>query len=308
MDILSGTISALRVGRPAAGRFVRHAPWGRRYPRIDGAGLHVPLEGPAYLIPKSGEPVRLNVGDVALLYLDRGHGIADSSDTPLTELAGPGDCAVVEGSGARSSVLCGTYEFTPGWSHPMFDELPEVVHVPASLGRYPHLRAAVDLLTSEIGAERQGREAMVPALLDAVLVYTLRAWFEERGRGPDATGWAALMHDERLLNALRAMHSDPGGKWTVEKLAAEAGMSRAHFARCFTALVGESPLAYLTRWRMIAAAKRLRGDDAPLATVAREVGYGSEFAFAKAFKRAHGTAPGQYRRECTAARLALTQD
>ncbi|THV41242.1 AraC family transcriptional regulator [Glycomyces buryatensis] len=301
MDILSGTIAALRVGSPDAGRFVRHAPWGREYERIDGAAFHVVLEGSCWLIPREGEPVRLNVGDIALLYLDRGHGIADNPTTPLTEIAGPADKPVIDGPGARATVLCGIYKFTPGWSHPMFDELPEVVHVPARLGRHPQLRAAIDLLSAEVESEEQGREAMLPALLDALFVYTMRAWYSEAGEDPDADGWAALLHDEAMLNALRAIQTDPGRKWTVEDLGRIAGLSRAHFARRFTALVGEAPLAYLTRWRMIAAAKLLREGDGTLASVAREVGYGSEFAFAKAFKRAHGTAPGQYRREFAAA-------
>ena len=96
--------------------------------------------------------------------------------------------------------------------------------------------------------------------------------------------------------ALEAMHQDPARRWTVASLAAQAGLSRAPFARRFTALVGRPPLAYLTWWRMTVAARMLRESDATVAVIARRVGYSSEFAFATAFRREHGSAPGRYRR------------
>jgi transcriptional regulator GlxA family with amidase domain len=96
------------------------------------------------------------------------------------------------------------------------------------------------------------------------------------------------------------MHDDPSAPWTVQSLAALSGLSRAPFARRFTALIGEPPLTYLTRWRMTTAARLLRLSDAPLSAVAGKAGYGSEFAFAKAFKREYGLAPGRYRRRATA--------
>ena len=97
--------------------------------------------------------------------------------------------------------------------------------------------------------------------------------------------------------ALRAVHDDPAHAWSVSELAARATVSRATLTRCFAATIGEPPLSYLARWRMLRAARLLRDTSDPLAAVARAVGYGSEFAFAKAFKRHHGTAPGAYRRQ-----------
>ncbi|MGK8488399.1 helix-turn-helix transcriptional regulator [Nocardia asiatica] len=92
------------------------------------------------------------------------------------------------------------------------------------------------------------------------------------------------------------MHAHSAAPWTVEQLAARNGLSRSVFAQRFTALVGEPPMAYLTWWRMTSAGRVLRESDAPLRSVAAQVGYTSEFAFAKAFKRAYGVAPGAYRR------------
>jgi AraC-like DNA-binding protein len=107
---------------------------------------------------------------------------------------------------------------------------------------------------------------------------------------------AAALRDRGITAALQAIHGDPAGPWTVEELGRRAGLSRAAFARRFTMLVGQPPLAYLTWWRMTTAGRLLREDDVPLRTVAHRAGYASEFAFAKAFKREYGMAPGQYRR------------
>jgi AraC-like DNA-binding protein len=258
------------------------------------------MQGSCWLIPRRSDPIPLSVGDVVLLYGNQGHGLADSPDTPLSEVAGPGEPQLIEGPGPRTALLCGVYEFEQDWSHPMLDALPEVVHVPARLGRHPRLRATVDLLTAELEERGPGTNAVAPALLDVLLVQLLRAWMSEQ----DDTRWASALRDTELAATLGAIHDAPEREWTVEALAAHAGMSRATFARRFTAGVGEPPLAYLTRWRMITAARRLRESDAPLSVIAKQVGYGSEYAFAKAFKRVHGTAPGQYRRRGTAPSIA----
>jgi AraC-like DNA-binding protein len=143
---------------------------------------------------------------------------------------------------------------------------------------------------------RPGADAMLTALLDVLLLHILRAWLDDRAAGGRPTGWAAALADPPVAAALRAIHADPARAWTVAELGAHGGLSRSAFARRFGALVGQPPLTYLTWWRMTLAARRLRADDAPVAVVARGVGYGSEFAFGAAFKREFGTPPGAYRR------------
>jgi AraC-like DNA-binding protein len=106
----------------------------------------------------------------------------------------------------------------------------------------------------------------------------------------------AALRDPALGKALASIHAEPGGDWTVAALASTAGLSRAAFARRFTQTVGEPPMAYLTRWRMGLAAQLLSGGQQPLPDVARRLGYESEFAFSRAFKRNYGVAPATYRR------------
>ncbi|MGW5108169.1 AraC family transcriptional regulator [Nocardia sp. NPDC004123] len=294
MDILSETVAAIRTGNPASGLFIRHAPWGRRYPTVPGAGFHVVLQGSCWVLPPGREPVALGAGDV--LFMPRGehHDLADALGTPITEVAAPGEPREIAGPGARTALVCGAYELGRHRSHPLLDDLPEFIHLPARPGRHPALRSAVDLLAAEIAEPRPGTDAAIPALLDTLLLFMLRAWFDEQSTAP--TGWAGAFGDPAVSDALRAIHAAPERSWTVPELSAVAGVSRATLARRFLATVGEPPLSYLTRWRMLTAARLLRETDTPLAGVARKVGYQSEFAFAKAFKRQYGSAPGQYRR------------
>ncbi|BEK99628.1 AraC family transcriptional regulator [Nocardia seriolae] len=294
MDILSEAIAAIRTGTPASGLFVRHAPWGRHYPKVPGAGFHVVLQGSCWAVPPAGEPIALGVGDV--LFMPRGadHELVDALGSPITEVARPGEPREITGPGTRTALVCGAYELGRQRSHPILDELPEFIHLPARPGRHPALRAAVDLLAGEIGAPGPGTDAAVPPLLETLLLFILRAWLADRAETP--TGWAAAFADAAVAAALRAIHDAPEQTWTVPELSAVAGVSRATLARRFLATVGEPPLSYLTRWRMLTAARLLRETDTPLAGVARKVGYQSEFAFAKAFKREYGFAPGRYRR------------
>ena len=174
-------------------------------------------------------------------------------------------------------------------------DLPDVMHLPAHIGRHPRLRAAVGLLGAELAEPGAGTGASVSALLDLLLLYMLRAWFEEMSAA-SPTGWPAALADPAVSAALEAMHAEPAAPWTVAGLADRAGLSRTVFAQRFTALVGRPPLAYLTWWRMTAAARLLREADGPLSAVARRCGYASEFAFAKAFKREFAVTPGVFRR------------
>jgi AraC-like DNA-binding protein len=173
-------------------------------------------------------------------------------------------------------------------AHPLLLSLPEIIHLPADA----RLRATVELLDAELAQPGLGADAVIPALLDTLLVHILRTWIQHQ----PGNGWAAALNDPPVTAALHAIHRDTAQPWTVASLAVQAGLSRAAFARRFTTLVGQPPLAYLTWWRMTTAARRLRDTTAPLHVIAAEVGYSSEFAFATAFKRHHGIAPGRYRR------------
>lgn len=134
---------------------------------------------------------------------------------------------------------------------------------------------------------------MVGRLTDVLFVYVLREW--SRMQPKDSKGWLTALHDPQLARAFVKVHEQPARQWTVEQLAEEAALSRAAFARRFKDLVGQTPLGYVTQWRMALAARMLADTALPISTVADRVGYTSEFAFNRAFSRERGEAPGHWR-------------
>ncbi|MER7000946.1 AraC family transcriptional regulator [Streptomyces sp. NPDC000410] len=310
MDVLSDVVAVTRTGRPRSAYVRWHAPWGQEFASVPGsAGFQVILQGSCWLLTPDAEPVQLGTGDVVFLPHGSGHTLANSPETLLTAPAcGRGDHELYDAyasdsvdrsgdGGPVTVVLCGAYQLDPSRTHPLLLTLPDLIHLPAQSDGHPELRSAVALLAAELETPRLGTDAAVPALLDTLLLYILRIWFKQQPARGDTTGWAAALNDPPVTAALHAIHRDPSAPWTVAKLAAEAGLSRAPFARRFAMLIGQPPLGYLTWWRMTTAARLLRASDAPLRSIAAQVGYTSEFAFANAFKRAHGTAPGAYRRK-----------
>ncbi|MEU5031665.1 AraC family transcriptional regulator [Streptomyces milbemycinicus] len=302
MDVLSDVIAVMRTGRPHYARSERQTPWAVRHRPFAGAGFHLVLEGRSWLIPPDSRPIELRAGDVAFLPHGSAHSVAGDpavpvADLPSAPLADPheGDRLEEAGVGARTVMLCGAYLMDRARPHPLLREIPEVVHLPAHLGRHSSLRGAIELLATELAKPRLGGDVLLPALLDTLLVYLMRAWLDEQPRHDAATGWITALRDPAVGAALQGIHRTPHRPWTVEGLGALAGLSRAAFARRFTTLVGQPPLSYLTWWRMTAAARILRDSDAPLKTVANRVGYTSEFAFSTVFKREHGLTPGAYR-------------
>ncbi|MGW0801525.1 AraC family transcriptional regulator [Nonomuraea sp. NPDC002799] len=299
MDVLSDAVTAMRTGRPHSTRHELYAPWSMGFPPIEGGGFHIVLQGSCWLIPPRPEPpLALGAGDVVFMRGRHAHSLADSPSTPLESRTGdaPSGQARGEGSGAAAILLCGAYMLDQNRAHPLMSHIPQIVHLPAQVGHHPSLRAAVDLLGSELARPQPGAGAIIPALLDTLLLYILRAWMERESQQGRTTGWIAALNDSSIAEALTAIHHDPGHPWTVGELGARAGLSRAAFARRFAVLVGQPPLTYLTWWRMTTAARLLRESDAPLRIIAAQTGYSSEIAFAAAFKRQHGRTPGRYRR------------
>ncbi|TCO64296.1 AraC family transcriptional regulator [Actinocrispum wychmicini] len=298
-DIVADVVAATRRGTALYSRSRFHAPWGIRVEAAALASVHVVTAGACWLIPDDGEPVHLIRGDVAFVPSGLGHALVDSPGRPLrsmTELIGGplGEAAprelVIEGDGPVTGLLCGGYLLEPGPRHPLTAMLPSIVHVGAGQARGTGLSAAVDLLSAEFERTDPGAPAVVASLIDLLFVYMLRAWLAEQ-----SGGWAGALYDPAVGGALALVHADPGRPWSVPLLARAVGVPRATFNRRFTTMTGQSPMAYVTAWRMTVAARILREGRAPLREVAQRVGYDSEFAFARAFKRVVGQAPGHYR-------------
>jgi AraC-like DNA-binding protein len=288
-DVLSDLVSRARARGAVFADSTLRAPWGVAFRDRTPLSFHAVLAGSMHVEVAGAAPAELSDGDVALI----------ASPEPYAFRSGPGVEArpiepsdervhLMDGPGPETRLLCGAYTFGSVVSSGLLAALPPLVVLPAAQAP-PELRAAVDLLRAEVRGAAPGTQAALDRLLDLLLVLALRAW------GGTAGARLAALDDPVAGPALRAMHGDPAHPWTVAGLAARAGLSRAAFARRFAAATGTPPMAYLAGWRMALAAEALLQPGATLASVAREVGYGSEFAFAAAFKRHHGEAPGRWR-------------
>lgn len=259
--------------------------------------LHVVHGGPLWL-QAEGRTTRLGPGDVVLV---RG-------GTPVAFCAGPEEPATalselldgrqpepgvnrldLPGPGGPAVLVCGAYALTGSVCDRLLEVLPAVAHVPAAEGP---LARVVEVLHDELDAVAPGQQTALDRLLELLLVHVLRAHFSS---GAAVPAWYAALADPAVAQALQAIHRDPAASWTVERLARTVGLSRAAFARRFTAAVGEPPLAYLTGWRIVLAKEALHRDGSTLGSVAREVGYASEFALSAAFRRTVGEPPGRWR-------------
>lgn len=277
-------------------------PWGVSVPPVlDCLWFHVVTSGHALLEVAGARSRRLVAGDVGLIPRGSGHAVRSAPDAPaplIQELdrAALGDRyeTLRHGGGGPATVLiCGAVRFDHPSARGLVDLLPEILHVEAS-PRTERMQATLRLMAAEVEEVRPGGEAVVTRLADVLVVQAIRSWLEH---DPAArTGWLGALADPQIGRALAMIHSDPAREWTVASLACAVAMSRSAFAARFTQLVGEPAMAYVTRWRMYVAVDLLEAPGTTVAGLAGRLGYRSEAAFSRAFKRVIGSAPGALRR------------
>lgn len=298
VDLMSEVIRTIRVGS-ANGCLIRQPDGqGLRLPAIVGSGVHIVVRGTCWLIRKDEEPVALEPGDVVLASSAGEHGLShvpsalESLPPVVTDRTPPAP----ESFGFEFLTCC--YRLQHGRAPQYLRALPDLAVVSLDYDRHPEMRAVVGLLGATVSDTQMGAGATLPALLDLVLVHVLRQWHERHG----GAGWPAT-DDPAVAVALQKIHEDPQRQWTVGGLSEAAGLPRTAFTKRFTAAVGQPPISYLISWRLARGARLLRETDAPLATVAREVGYSTEFAFSGAFRREYGVSPGRFRRTSSEPRV-----
>ena len=282
MDAITDFLSAVRVQGACYGRIQIGASWAPQPKAGSHAGFGSVSYGQAWLsLPDVSEPVHLFHGDFFL--------VAPGREYVLT--TAPGE--------APTAIIAGRFDFDESHGRPLTEFIPPLILIRANQPHVLPLQKTLELLASEVDASTPGSEIAVRRLADLLLIQALRAHIADSHS--DRTGWLHALSDSHIGAALNSMHNHIEHPWTVASLASEAGMSRSAFALRFKELMSESPLEYLTRWRMYRGSDLLRESDRKLADVAQAVGYDSDGAFHKAFKRVLGIAPGEYRRSMTAA-------
>ena len=312
MDALGGLLDGVRARGAFVLRLSLDPPWSIRIQDDAPLTLICMTLGDAVIVTASGDTHSLRAGDVALARGVEHYVFADAPKSLPQVLIHPGNrCTTLHGEdlrfamsvgvrtwgnadvGAHRGIVC-AYEGRSEVSTRLLNALPTVLVMRADEWHTP----LVELLNIEAGRDGPGQEAYLDRLLDLLLMDVLRAWFD---RDDNAPTWWHAERDPMVGRALKLIYHNPEHPWTVANLAAAVGGSRALFARRFTEQVGEPPIAFLTNWRLAMAADMLRSSSATIATIARNVGYGTPFALSSAFKRTYGVSPNAYRADASGA-------
>ena len=299
VDPLSSVLSMLKPRSHYSGRFDLGPSQGIQFPAYEGIKCYAVLSGTCWLITAKAEAVCLREGDCFLLTGGKSfalgteksarpvkleklikalkHGLARASEEePVCVLAG--GHFLLDGNPADLLLGC----------------LPSIVHLHSEEEKSA-MRWSLERMREELRNQKLGSFLVVQQLAYTMLVQALRVHLSEASR--KKVGWLYAISDPQLKTAIMSIHDDPASTWSVKKLAQKAGMSRSIFALKFKERVGESPMQYLTRWRMLLAGDRLLSSEMPILAIALSLGYESESAFGKAFKRVIGTSPRKYGRQ-----------
>lgn len=280
------------------------APWALSMPAIDRSlMLHVITSGRCWL-EVDGAPSRmLQPGDLALVPHGEGHQMASDPgmegsklfDLEREQVSERYEILRLGGGGTPTTAICGLFQFDHPAARQLISLLPKLIVVEAwSSPQADWIQSTLRLMASEARELRPGGETVITRLADILVIQAIRSWIAE---DPAAqTGWLGALQDKQIGRTISQIHREPARSWTLESLAATASMSRSAFAARFTELVGEPAMHYVTRWRMNTALSWLRESDTSVGELSRRLGYESEAAFNRAFKRHMGTSPGAARR------------
>ena len=319
LDVLSQVLEQNPVRGVISGDLRLRAPWGFHVHQPDVAGFHLVVEGEGLLLMSGQAPLRVLQGDVVVVPNGAPHALVDDARTktvPIDALM-PSTVAssrrqVVARSQRGVHVACGAFRFARGTPSALLSLLPPLLHLRSTEVQGDELlRSTLRLLTAELlpgpfhdGAahggvrdvardgprtRRAGGAVLLDRLVDVLFIAVVRRWLDAQPAGEG--GWLAALRDERIGRVLGLLYASPQKAWTVEAMAKKSGLSRAAFARRFQELVGVAPLGWLTSVRMELAAQLLTTSDESVASIAAAVGYESEFAFSRAFKRHTGHPP-----------------
>ncbi len=315
MDPITDIFRTLHIEAVVHSRLEATAPWGlmreahieekvtpsgKRISPTELAHFGMVSRGNCWLsVEGIRDPIPLTGGDCFLLAPRTSFILRDQPKTQprsFCEVAPKNNSNVAHygGGGAPTTIVSGFLSFESASLKPITQLLPNLILVKADQAQTLALHNTVRMLASEMEAQNPGSEVVANRLAEVLFIQTLRAHMAS-GAESYKLGWLHAIFDPQIGTALRAVHEDVNGPWTVESLAAAAGMSRSAFAARFKELLGQTPLEYVTEWRMQKALVLLKQEEKKLVEVALSVGYESDAAFSKAFKRVVGVTPGEYR-------------
>ncbi len=309
-DTLSDVLRVIRLSGGVFFRLRLSAPYSIKtfdYETIrqhfaDGADrvlpFHMVTEGQIWFGVEGSEPVRLEAGDIIVIPDGAQHFVTDALGVDPMEVSevesgvsGFPPLLTWGGGGAETGVLCGFFSCNVRLFNPLMQSLPNLMLIRRDAERTPWLQATLQKTYDETAMKRPGGAALVEGLTSLLFTEVVQRHLAERA----GDGWLAGLSDPVVGTALQLIHQRPSHGWTVEELARSAGASRSILADRFSETVGMAPIKYLTSWRLELAANRLLESNDSIAEIASEVGYESETAFSRAFKRHVGEPPAGWR-------------
>lgn len=297
MDVLSDILDKVKLSSAVYFKSDFSTPWGMDVPDGPFAQFHIVTRGQC-ILRTNGTNIQLFAGDLVIFPLGTGHWIADKSTSVLTagsEVVEAIQCgnSLFKGTTVATTLICGHFEFDKTMEHPFIQELPQIIHIKDTEKRdLVWLESITNLVIQETGSKRMGSEVIVNKLAEILFVHALRAYIQNYEAN---IGFVTAMRDPRINKVLKAIHQDSQDDWQLISLAQLAGMSRTSFSNQFKKLVGDTPLNYITQWRILQAKDLLKNSNKPIGTIALTVGYQSKAAFNRVFKKRATITPLKYR-------------
>jgi len=315
MDLLSDILTHLNLRGALYFRTSFTTPWSVRVPAYKNvARFHFAHKGRCMVrVADQANPVLIEQGDMVIITRGAPHTLFCHPDnekpetaleTVIEESGFPGYGTLVFGefgTDHETQLVCGHFSFEESATHPIIDALPDIIHV-KNYGQDSSswLDSTLRIIGQEAGKGKLGSDIISLKMTEIVFTQVLRQYLENEGRNnPSLVGYT----DPRIVKALKAIHETPSYAWSLDELAAVAGMSRTSFATNFSRCMSLSPMAYTTQWRMELSRQRLLDTNEPLILIAEQAGYQSEAAFSRIFKKTYAVAPATYRRERRQAEL-----
>ena len=308
-DALTQILLGLRLDGVEYGRCLLRPPWAIHMPAHRDARFHFVASGGCWLRTPSTDWLRLEPGDAVLLPRGTAHTLASAPDLPavdidaLTRVPVSDQIYLVRGSAEDRPdddaalppdvVFCGAMRFNLDPLHPLLAMMPDVMQAGDLARRDPGVPALLDAMEREVTLDRIGGCGILARLADVLAASIIRAWVE--CACGDATGWLAAVHCPKIGKVIAAIHAEPERDWSVPALADIMGASRSSFADAFTRTVGESPARYVAKIKMFQARRWIAQDGMRITVAAHRLGYDSEAAFSRAFKRVIGQSPSTLR-------------
>ena len=296
MDPLSDLLTLIRPQDFGFRGIDAGSDWGLRYPVLPGIKVYSIRRGECCAIVDGEEPITLRAGHILVVSGAVGFRLASRPQAntrdalPFLKAIAPGAVGMIDGGGDCFGIG-GYFSLAGDVLHRMRLGLPET-HLFDEGRETWLLDGLIDRIVEDLREPRPGGRLFAEHLAQCVLIETIRAVSARSVAG--TPGLLRGLQDERLHAAIAAMHADPGRAWTLAELSSTASMSRTAFAIRFRKTIGETPFAYLARWRIACAAERLRTEKVTIAQLSYELGYASESAFGAAFKRIKGVSPGRF--------------